>query len=57
MCFLNRFLVVCPVVIMYVYCRLINKVKARMEKLYDLAPGSSFPQTEEGEDLSKLYLT
>ena len=57
MCFLNHFLVVCPVVIMYVYCRLINKVKARMEKLYDLAPGSSFPQTEEGEDLSKLYLT
>ena len=46
----------CVIISMYVYCRLINKVKARMERLYDLAPGSSFPQTEEGEDLSELYL-
>jgi len=25
-----------------------------MEKLYDIPPGSSFPETEDGENLSKL---
>ena len=40
---------------LYIYCRIINKVKVRMEELYDLPPGSSFPQTEEGENLRKLY--
>lgn len=29
---------------------------ARMEKLYDIPPGSSFPETDDGENLSKLYL-
>ncbi len=27
-----------------------------MEKLYDIPPGSSFPETDDGENLSKLYL-
>ncbi|KAK2460791.1 hypothetical protein APHAL10511_007261 [Amanita phalloides] len=36
--------------------RLIDKVRARMEVLYGLAPGSSYPETEEGEDLDTFRM-